>query len=452
VAEAKRNIGDLIGRGGPVAERLMALPAQEVFSQKMRYLRELYLDDAVERWQGEEDDLKKAFLGKLTDWAQTGGELDVAELVDRMEETSARRAKFFARDQFAKFNRSVTLAGYQQADVQYFEWLTSNDGRVRETHRERNHRIYTMQELLADPEYNSYNCFVPGTEIQGAILAGLKAKYSGCVVTIVTSRGHKLTVTANHPIYSDGEWISARDLCKGKTLLSYQGNQESSLRLRFPNKENGPTSIENIFSSLGGHRTVESRTAYLDGDGERIEGDIEVSSAAGFLSGHRKTEILNSFREFFFKTPFPPVRSVPSLFSEESYLGKMALGAIGLRSSDPCLSALAFDQLSVFFDEVPLVPLCFGLASRIDTCVNQSAKDGRTRDSEFERQLVTTHSGEIVTDKIVDVQKNPYSGHVYDLQSTTGWIVAQDLIVGNCRCGFAPLWNLTPAQERRRVA
>jgi len=158
VAEAKRNIEDLIGRGGPVAERLMALPAQEVFSQKMRYLRELYLDDAVERWQGEEDDLKKAFLGKLTDWAQTGGELDVAEIVDRMEETSARRAKFFARDQFAKFNRSVTLAGYQQADVQYFEWLTSNDGRVRETHRERNHRIYTMQELLADPEYNSYNC------------------------------------------------------------------------------------------------------------------------------------------------------------------------------------------------------------------------------------------------------------------------------------------------------
>lgn len=177
VAETRRSIEDLIGRGGRMAEELetMALPAREVFSQKMRYLRELYLDDAVERWRGEEDDLKRAFLGKLTEWAEEGGELEVGSMIDRMEETSARRARFFARDQFAKFNRAVTVAGYQQADVRYYEWLTSNDARVRPpagkgdgpgeylgmplgNHRIRNHRVYTLEELLADPEYQSYNC------------------------------------------------------------------------------------------------------------------------------------------------------------------------------------------------------------------------------------------------------------------------------------------------------
>lgn len=176
-AETRRSIEDLIGRGGKLSERLetMALPAREVFSQKMRYLRELYLDDAVERWRGEEDDLKRSFLGKLAEWAETGGELEVGNLIDAMEETSARRARFFARDQFAKFNRAVTVAGYQQAEVRYYEWLTSNDARVRppasgkdgpgeylgmplNNHRVRNHRIYTLEELLADPEYQSYNC------------------------------------------------------------------------------------------------------------------------------------------------------------------------------------------------------------------------------------------------------------------------------------------------------
>ena len=160
-SESARIVTDLLQHGPQeFKDRIesFGLPAQEVFGQRIQGIRELYLDDAVRRIQGEEDDLKAAFLKKLTEWAENGGELDVSDLISQMQETSVHRARFFARDQFSKFNRSVTVASYQSAEVKYYEWLTSNDVRVRDSHKARNHKMYTLEELLADPEYHSYNC------------------------------------------------------------------------------------------------------------------------------------------------------------------------------------------------------------------------------------------------------------------------------------------------------
>jgi SPP1 gp7 family putative phage head morphogenesis protein len=162
VSETRRIISDLVDNGSAELKmRLgsLSLPSQEVFGQRIGYLRELYLDDAVKRIQGEEDDLKAAFLSRLTAWAEgEEKEIDVSDIVEKMRETAGNRARFFARDQFSKFNRSVMVASYQEAEADYVEWLTSNDQRVRDTHRERNHKIYTIPELLADPEYKSYGC------------------------------------------------------------------------------------------------------------------------------------------------------------------------------------------------------------------------------------------------------------------------------------------------------
>jgi SPP1 gp7 family putative phage head morphogenesis protein len=167
VQETERVIRDIIGNGG---ERLareigsLSIPALEAFGSRLAGIRELYLDDAVARIDGEQDELKRTFLERLEAWATKGGELDVADIVEKMKKASDGRAKFFARDQFSRFNRSVAVASYRQAGAGYVEWLTSNDVRVRPEHKARNHRIYTQAELERDPEWKSYNCrcgFVP---------------------------------------------------------------------------------------------------------------------------------------------------------------------------------------------------------------------------------------------------------------------------------------------------
>ena len=163
VGETRRALTDLLENGPEelrfaLQGRSFAIPAREAFGQRLSMIRELYLDDAVARIEGEEDLLKRSFLKKLTTWAEKGGELDVQGLVERMRTTANGRARFFARDQFSRFNRSVMVASYEQAEAPYIEWITSNDVRVRESHRERNNRIYTPDQLKADPEWKAYNC------------------------------------------------------------------------------------------------------------------------------------------------------------------------------------------------------------------------------------------------------------------------------------------------------
>ena len=163
VGETRRALEELLESGPEELKMALlgksfAIPAREAFGQRLSMIRELYLNDAVERIQGEEDLLKKSFLKKLTTWAENGGELDVQGLIQRMRDTADGRARFFARDQFSRFNRSVMVASYEQAEAPYIEWITSNDVRVRESHRDRNHRIYTPDQLKADPEWKAYNC------------------------------------------------------------------------------------------------------------------------------------------------------------------------------------------------------------------------------------------------------------------------------------------------------
>lgn len=159
---------------GTTAERVlkMALDKDEVFQGRIDKIRELYLKDAVKRLRKEEDQLKARFLKKLIDWAEgRADKLELGKLVERLQESSDRKARMFARDEFSKFNRSVLLATYDEAGAPYVEWITVGDRRVRPTHRAVNHRIFTLKELVKLPEYDEENCrcgYAPLYELSAA--------------------------------------------------------------------------------------------------------------------------------------------------------------------------------------------------------------------------------------------------------------------------------------------
>ncbi len=152
-----------------VTLRTFSVDKDEVFAQNIQGLRELYLDEAVERIQGEQDDLKADFLLKLLKWVSgEDEELDVADLVEEMRETAGNKARFFARDQFSRFERSLTVASYEAAEAPYIEVFTANDARVRPTHQQWQHKIFTPSGLTADFRWSDHNCrcgFVPRWEL-----------------------------------------------------------------------------------------------------------------------------------------------------------------------------------------------------------------------------------------------------------------------------------------------
>lgn len=75
--------------------------------------------------------------GKL--WSQLGDDLE--QEIGFPE----RRAQFIGRDQLGKFYGQVNAQRQVEIGVRKFTWRTSNDERVRHSHRARNGRIYTYE-------------------------------------------------------------------------------------------------------------------------------------------------------------------------------------------------------------------------------------------------------------------------------------------------------------------
>ncbi|MBK8246531.1 MAG: hypothetical protein IPK85_03900 [Gemmatimonadetes bacterium] len=54
------------------------------------------------------------------------------------------------------------------------------------------------------------------------------------------------------------------------------------------------------------------------------------------------------------------------------------------------------------------------------------------------RRAYAERLGEIETNRIVGVERRAFAGHVYNLQTTTGWYIANNIISHNCRCVMVP--------------
>lgn len=134
-----------------------SLDKDKVFQSKIDRLRELYINNAIERIAGEQNELKKSFLEKMTKWVEgEEKELDVKDLIKQMKKTSAREAKFFSRDQFCRFNKSLLIASLKEAGCQYVIWSTVRDQAVRETHRALEGKIFHIDNL--PEEIDDYLC------------------------------------------------------------------------------------------------------------------------------------------------------------------------------------------------------------------------------------------------------------------------------------------------------
>jgi hypothetical protein len=157
-----------------------ALNRDDVFAHRLDRLRELYLENSIKRISQEQDVLKRAFLSHYVGFI-TGQSVDFEsfdDIVDRMKQTGVRESRFFARDQFSKFNKALTIASYEEADVSYVKWLTVRDFRVRgrpggaypnakPSHWALHGKVFRIDQI--PDEKNDYLCrcsLVPATEAE----------------------------------------------------------------------------------------------------------------------------------------------------------------------------------------------------------------------------------------------------------------------------------------------
>ena len=71
---------------------------------------------------------------------------DIVAEIEHTYHVSRSKAKFLARDQMAKLNSDLAQAQQRDAGITQYEWSSSQDGRVRDTHRELNGKRFRWDE------------------------------------------------------------------------------------------------------------------------------------------------------------------------------------------------------------------------------------------------------------------------------------------------------------------
>jgi intein/homing endonuclease len=328
-------------------------------------------------------------------------------------------------------------------------------------------------------------CILPGQEIQGRVVVASKARYSGKAVRITVVSGVGLTVTSNHPILTSEGFVAAGNLRKGQYLLHYVGEDEPGA----DDVQYAPALAEEIFETMAafGAETGQVRDLDFHGDGAFFNGEVEIVRANGSLGGDGvadATQVLSqgSLRgEGEGKTllasgsrpskvvgalalPSPCLMSgtdnrSPFRFSHPIPLNPVGIGVV---TQDSCSAEFAVDdsftdsmldgQLfggftsQVVLDDGTNKALLqadtitgmegvsyFGPGAELDVSQSEPSTNGSGEDVVLARQLCDCFPGKVFRDEVVKVDAFHYSGPVYDFQSPLGYILAERLVIGNCK-------------------
>ena len=394
---------------------------------------------------------------------------DVAPIIEEMGPWSRSYAEVVYR---TNASTAYTAGRFQIARdpdvaevIPAMEFVALLDARTRPNHA----AAHGMIAATDDPIWRQfqppigYSCFVPGTAVSGSFVAGLKALYSGPIVQIETRLGARLSVTVNHPVLTSLGWRRADDLAEGDCLFSH-GPQIESFRTgsgdrslssilegrRAVDNQDVPALIENVFESLRVHGVRSSGTRLpmfpldLHGDARWCDGKIDVVGADRVLLEY-STDLHTQGDE----EVIDPLSACSSRSSRYGMRRKATFrqGLLSSGSGDPCGSTLTLDDGPIISPDLtlrPLHPLRIAASSHPHVLASEERRYGGAADPEFIAQLLHTASGQIARDQIVRILRIPYRGHVYDLQTSTGWILSQGIVTSNCRCAaeFVSVFDL----------
>lgn len=373
---------------------------------------------------------------------------------------------------------------------------TSGDARVRDEHAQLDGLVFRADGPLAALKTPlGFNCFPGDVEVQGTFNAGTRALYDGEIVEITTQHGRRLTVTPNHPVATVHGFVSAGSVREGDQLLGYEGpvqlDQRTAGTAVRPNatavhEHNAPTTIKEVFGALahaGGRCAHRRNPDDFHGDALFFESDIDVVGAEWKLTNRNETGASEDAGNLRLSSSHLAVESQERREGD----GSLLRGRLGAASrGTPRSAALAPNSGGVTLELRPLRQFRFGPAANLHASRYEYAADGAAGDPKFVRDLLlggapavrrddcgiikrkslTTSltaatlqvdedgvrgdadvtgdvggglAGFVSPDYVVGVRNLPYRGHVYDLQSPYGWIVANGIVTSNCRCGIVSL-------------
>lgn len=321
-------------------------------------------------------------------------------------------------------------------------------------------------------------CFPAGVVVDGpASEAATRRFYQGELVILATASGQKLPLTGNHPVLTRRGWVPARLLQEGDEVVR-RTRAEGATALVVPDHDQVPARIEDVWGALGVPLldAMESSPEDFHGDGQHGKVDVvwadrtlddrilaalpqhlaqlDLARTAGSalaLDRQRAAELLD------LTDSAHPGRPVGVDNLGLALFGSLLRGANGARLTHAAtlhsgLGQDAGDRASR--DAVLLGQSEFACSrevrghdgfggqvenlTRWDAPVTAFSMETRGGYAARGLDLLQRLAGQVEFDRLVEVRRVDWSGHVYSLTSSEGWHSANSLIVSNCDCVHIP--------------
>lgn len=438
-------------------------------------------------------DIERIILSGLT-----AGQLHetLALAIKSRMQVAINRAELIAVDQLGKIVGQVNAARQQDLGVTHFYWRSAEDERVRgnpnglyptavPSHFDRNGKRYAYAD---PPKGKKGERELPGVPIRcfpGATRAASVAAVSklyrrwhrGESAVIETDQGRRLESTPNHPVLTNRGWIAAHLVEVGDYMVEAS---TESLDALVEDGQNADATIAELFDALAplgvaedvtvlgggfhGDASVDQDVSVVDIDrGLYLEGDPEFPQAFADNLLALADDSAASFGALalcFDRSSAAARRIVRRGCKLAALLGagaphslkhrRAAIAWLDTKANELIADGGAADveALRELLHRVPGQVHGADLVTRVVArmvrrAIDASACDHATTAEELaqvvgvDAKLPGSLGDRLGGKKLCRVVKKSvgvYEGHVYNLETSSGWYVAQNLVVHNCRC------------------
>lgn len=439
------------------------------------------------------------YLNQVETTLRTGVEAgkNTATLTKEIQERfniTKNRAKVIARDQVSKFNSSLTKVRQQEAGVSEYIWRTSGDERVRPSHRTKDGKKFKWSKPPSDTGHpgQDYQCLLGTSVLNGFqfIKKLYRRIYTGKLSYFVTDDGLLFGATPNHPILTIDGVKPINSINSGDYIIERFNNTIAAVN---SNSNRFKINFCQIFNSFNKSFFDKSASKCSDFHGDGSDQEIDIITPDSFLIkvidfifnekisklGLSDTDMAIGYYclsgisnlTFCFKSLFRTKAGfmsrldlIKSLFNRHFTPFELFAFALApyfntrfkkmLSYYSPgnfvmfrnCIFAYTIlvhghDFVNWQFDRASFNDI----KSAIDRSINSESLEVLRNNIRIEtdnfRNFENCESSGIQISKIVNVFSSDFSGHVYNLQTNNGYYIADNVLVGNCRCTAEPVMD-----------
>lgn len=377
--------------------------------------------------------------------------------------------------------------------IKYLQHLSTLDNKTSVSCRARSMLMWDLEGnpvghgISFNPPPIHFNCVVSGTLVSSRtpVKTLMKRAFNGEVYRITTASNNTLTCTPNHPILTQRGWVAANLIDIGSKVIS----DRRSHRISIVNGDayDVPTRVEDIAEAFFGSPQVFPMpvpVASVDFHGDGVGSQVAIVGADRGLMDGFDPPFSKHCLEFEFsragshsdcshaslgllakglKTSRAPTDGIMCLGSEsKSFLGGRSVhpsfllctavsqgdslplkkgfygsGATANMVGDTCNPNPTFIETHNFnfVEDRPRM----ARRPEFDVSFFENPVNGLVLNPQVLSDIHGASAGEVFLDDVVMVERLPFKGHVYNLETEDNSYVANGIITHNCRSTLIPV-------------